>query len=70
MARQRLALLFARLLVLPASTKPRAEGAVEFKLLVAKECMDQLEQIIRRLASAGTAVTPAAACRYIAANEP
>jgi hypothetical protein len=65
-----LALLFARLLVLPASTKLRAEGAVEFKPLVAKECMDQLEQIIRRLASAGTAVTPAAACRYIAANEP
>ncbi|MGB6028264.1 MAG: hypothetical protein WBG22_00790 [Rhodanobacter sp.] len=70
MARQRLALLFARLLVLPASTKPRAEGAVEFKLLVAKECMDQLEQIIRHLASAGTRVTPAVACRYIAANEP
>ncbi|WP_255357469.1 hypothetical protein [Rhodanobacter sp. Root561] len=43
---------------------------MEFKLLVTKECMVQLEQIIRRLASAGTAVTTAAACRYIAANEP
>jgi hypothetical protein len=65
-----LALLFARLLLLPASTKPRAEAAVGFKLLVAKEGMAQLEQIIRRLASAGTAVSPAVACRYIAANEP
>ena len=69
-ARQWLALLFARLLVLPASTKPHAESAVEFRLLMAKEGMAQLEQIIRRLASAGTTVSSAAACRYIAANEP
>jgi hypothetical protein len=26
-------------LVLPASTKPRAEGAVEFRWLAATECM-------------------------------
>jgi hypothetical protein len=51
-ARQRLALLFARLLLLPASTKPRAEGAVRFRQLAATGCMGQLEQIDLALASA------------------
>jgi hypothetical protein len=52
-ARQRLALLFARLVLLPASTMPRAAGAVKFWWVAATECMGELEQIRPLSASAG-----------------
>src|SRR5690349_24936127 len=54
--RQRLALLFARLLSLPAGTKPRAEGAVRFRRLAAARGMGPLEQIALALASAAGAL--------------
>jgi hypothetical protein len=51
-----LALLFARLLLLPASSKTRAESARRLKQLAMAGCMAELEQIGPSLASAADTI--------------